>query len=159
MPMKLPDRYLNWFLSADGRKLPCRIDGTVCDAHDPANHVDYHTAVGTQWGVAYALSDDDGWFFLDLDKCLGADGSWSAEAVAIWQSFPGAWGEISQSGTGLHIMGRCDPRRLADRKHKWAGWLEFYTGGQFTPFGSNIRDPVIVPGGFNKGYATSLGYT
>jgi hypothetical protein len=33
------------------------------------------------------------------------------------------------------------------------------TGGQFTPFGSSIRDPVIVPGGFNKGYATSLGYT
>ena len=45
--MKLPDRFLNWFLSADGRKLPCRIDGTVCDAHDPANHVDYHTAAAS----------------------------------------------------------------------------------------------------------------
>ncbi len=133
-PTGLPPRFLNWRIE-DGRKVPCTRDGRKCDAHDPTNHITYAEAVASGYGVAFDLRAEDGWFFLDLDKCLGTDGTWSPEAVAIFTSFAGAWGEVSQSGKGLHILGRCDPARLADRRNKWSGWLEFYTDGRFIAFG------------------------
>ena len=134
----LPNRFLNWRIEADPfsdkpRKVPCLRDGRKCDSHDPTNHITYAEASAVSGlGVAYDIRADDGWFFLDLDKC-GPE--WTPEATAIFESFKGAWGEVSQSGTGLHIMGRCDPSRLADRRNKWAGWLEMYVDGRFIAFG------------------------
>lgn len=130
----LPPRFLNWRLD-NGRKVPCTRDGRMCDAHDQANHLTYEQAAAAGYGVAYALRAEDGFFFLDLDKCRGADGAWTAEATAIFTSFTGAWGEVSQSGKGLHIMGRCNPALLTDRRNKWDGWLELYTTGRFIAFG------------------------
>ncbi len=141
IPDNLPPRFLNWRM-IDGRKVPCKRDGTPCDAHDPANHTDHATALAATtagYGVAFDLRVEDGLFFLDLDKC-GPD--WTPEAVAIFTSFNGAWGEVSQSGTGLHILGRCDPLRLIDRRNKWAGWLEFYTTGRFIAFGPSGWAPI-----------------
>lgn len=134
LPEFLGNRFLNWRIE-DGRKVPCNPLGQAVNAHDPANHVTYAEAAAAGYGVAYAIDKSEGIFMLDLDKCLGADGQWSAEAVAIFTGFAGAWGEVSQSGTGLHIMGRCDPARLADRKNKWAGWLEMYVDRRFIAFG------------------------
>ncbi|MDK3074089.1 DUF5906 domain-containing protein [Sedimentitalea sp. JM2-8] len=138
---ELPPRFLNWRL-IDGRKVPCRADGTPCNAHDPANHTDYETAAASAHGVAFDIRAEDGLFFLDLDKCRAEDGAWTAEAEAIFLSFTGAWGEVSQSGTGLHIIGRCDPSKLQDRRNKWDGWLEFYTDGRFVAFGSTGWNPI-----------------
>lgn len=136
--MNLPPRFLNWRM-IEGRKVPCLPDGTVCDAHDPANHTDYATAKTAAdilgIGVAFDIRAEDGLFFLDLDKCREGEG-WRADAQAIYLSFNGAIGEMSQSGQGLHIIGRCDPSKLADRRNKWDGWLEFYTDQRFVAFGS-----------------------
>ncbi|SFS13768.1 hypothetical protein [Yoonia litorea] len=140
VPEGLPNQFLNWRLK-DGKKLPCRPDGTICDAHDTANHVDYATASAAPYDVAFALRAEDPWFFLDLDKCHeGTD--WSQEAKNIVGYFPGAWIEVSQSGTGLHIMGRCDPSQLQDRRNKWDGWLEFYTQDRFIAFGPHGWSPI-----------------
>jgi hypothetical protein len=139
--MNLPPRFLNWRL-VDGRKMPCLPNGEVCDAHDPANHLTYDRAAATGLPVAFDIRKEDGLFFLDLDKCRLPDGSWRADAVAIFTSFAGAWGEVSQSGTGLHIIGRCDPSRLADRRNKWDGWLECYTDQRFVAFGSTGWAPI-----------------
>lgn len=139
--MNLPPRFLNWRL-IDGRKMPCRADGSVCDAHDVANHTDYATSVASQYGVAFDVRAEDGLFFLDLDKCRDDAGAWTPEATAIFTSFAGALGEVSQSGTGLHVIGRCDPSRLADRRNKWDGWKEFYTDGRFVAFGSSGWAPI-----------------
>ena len=136
--MNLPPRYLNWRLM-DGRKIPCTSAGMPCDAHDPANHTDYATAAASPFGVAFDIRAEDGLFFLDLDKC---GPPWSAEATAIFTSFSGAWGEVSQSGTGLHIIGRCDPAQLKDRRNKWDGWKEFYTDGRFVAFGPHGWQPI-----------------
>ena len=108
--MILPPRYLNW-RSIDGRKIPVDASGSPCDAHDPRHHSDFATAASRPWGVAFDVRAEDGLFFLDLDKCRNADGIWTDEAQAIFLSFAGAWGEISTSGTGLHVIGRCDPSR------------------------------------------------
>lgn len=141
IPDNLPARFVNWRM-IDGRKVPCRRDGALCNAHDPANHLTYAEAATAGHGVAFDLQKDDGLFFLDLDKCRNADGSWRSEAEAIFLSFGGAWGEISQSGNGLHILGRCDPSRLADRRNKWNGWLEFYTDQRFIAFGTTGWAPI-----------------
>lgn len=143
----LPPRFLNWRIE-DGRKVPCTRDGRKCDAHDQANHLTYDQAAAAGYGVAYAMRAEDGWFFLDLDKCK-VDGQWTAEATAIYQSFPGAWAEISQSGTGLHIMGRCDPAAMVSRRNKWAGWLECYTTDRFIAFGSTGWQ--VIGGGQDTG--------
>lgn len=131
--MQLPPRYINW-RTIDGRKVPCRPDGTVIDPHDQANHLTHEEAQKSEHPVGFVLRAEDNLFFLDLDKCHDGE-KWSDEASAIFQSFGGAWGEVSQSGTGLHIMGRCDPSKLQDRKNKWDGWLEFYTDKRFIAFG------------------------
>jgi hypothetical protein len=129
------------------QKFPCDHTGRKQDAHDPANWTDYHTALShatfsddqtKPYGVAFSLTANDPWFFLDLDNCRDPNtGQWTAQAQAIFQSFPGAWGEVSQSGNGLHVMGLCDPSQLSDRRNKWDGWLEFYYQDRFIAFGQN----------------------
>lgn len=97
IPDNLPNRFLNWRM-IDSRKVPCRPDGAVCNAHDPAHHLTYAEAAANGLGVAFDLRAEDGLYFIDLDKCRDGDG-WTAEATAIFTSFAGAWGEVSQSGT------------------------------------------------------------
>lgn len=138
--MKLPDQFLNWRM-VNNRKVPCRHNGTMCDAHDPANWTSENVARTSPHGVAFVLDENDPWFFLDMDNCA-VNGAWTPEASAIFQSFKGAWGEISQSGKGLHIMGKCDPSRLTDRRNKWDGWLEFYTSKRFIAFGDTGWQPI-----------------
>lgn len=141
--MNLPPRFINWRL-IDGKKKPCRPNGddSNFDPHDQANHLPYATAAASDFPVGYALRAEDGLFFLDLDKCRGADGNWTPEATSIFLSFSGALGEVSQSGNGLHVIGRCDPSRLKDRRNKWDGWLEFYTDGRFIAFGREGWAPI-----------------
>lgn len=138
----LPPQFVNW-TTWNGTKVPCDIFGKTIDAHDPANWVTYDVAKVSGLPVAFVLSDNDPFFFIDLDNCLDqATLQWTAESTAIFQSFPGAWGEVSQSGRGLHIIGKCDPRLLSDRRHKWEGNKEFYTTKRFIAFGSGDWAPI-----------------
>lgn len=146
VPLGLPHQFICWKLTADKRKLPCLPDGTVVDAHDPKNWCDYETAKSSSYDVGFVLTADDPWFCIDLDKCR-PNGEWSEEAKAIYDSFPGAWGETSQSGEGRHIMGKCEKSQLLDRKNKFEGWIEFYITGRYIAFGptgferiANIQD-------------------
>ena len=131
----LPPRFINWALSPDGVKLPVGLDGKTINAMEPANWKTLEQAQQCKYPLAYVVTEKDNLFFLDLDKCLQDDGNWSVEATQIFQSFPGAMYEISQSGTGLHIMGKCNPLVLADRKNRWDGWKELYVKDRFVAFG------------------------
>lgn len=133
IPDGLPNQFLNW-RTVNGRKIPCAPNGDPVNAHDPQVWLSYDQAKSAPYGVAFALTADDPWFFLDMDKCA-TDGQWTPQATAIFNSFTGAWGEISQSGKGLHILGKCDKSQLTDRRNKWEGWLEFYTQERFIAFG------------------------
>lgn len=85
-------------------------------AHDPRIWTDAATAcsVATSWGAGYGVgfvfTEQDPFFFFDLDNCLvtPADGSaphWSPIVHELCGLLPGAATEISQSGHGLHIIG------------------------------------------------------
>jgi hypothetical protein len=86
------------------------------DAHDPVNQIDWPAAVlhttargpaerGQGYAPAIVLREGDGLFCIDIDDALGDDGQWSARATELCSQFPKAYREVSQSGTGLHIIG------------------------------------------------------
>lgn len=109
--------------------------GLVCNAHDPAVWTDSATAcavaaaLGPAYGAAFVFTERDPFWFLDLDDCLQADGTWSPLATQLLSYFPGAAVEVSNSGRGLHLFG-CGTVPDHGCKNVRLG-LEFYTGGRF----------------------------
>jgi len=155
--VNLPPQFMNYIMvwnaaTSKYDKFPCLPDGTVADAHNPAHWITHDHALSLSnfdlnnpripFGVAFVLTENDPYFLLDLDKCLQADGTWTPEAAAIYTSFTGAMGEVSVSGNGLHVVGKCNPAMLQDRKNKWNGWLEFYTQKRFIAFGTQGFNPI-----------------
>lgn len=149
--MQLPERFINYRLQAKPDspkmgKIPCDGQGNPINPHDPSQWMTRDAAQarvgGPVSGVGFILNGD-GWWCCDLDNCRDATtGQWSAASVAIYQSFPGALAEVSVSGTGLHIFGRCDPSRLADRRNKWDGDKEWYHTGRFIALSPHGLQPI-----------------
>lgn len=89
--------------------------GRVASAMDSNNWLSANDAIrraaefGPGHGVGFSFTEVDPFFFLDIDNCLDASGQWSALAVSLLNAFPGAAVEVSQSGTGLHIIGTGTP--------------------------------------------------
>lgn len=113
----------------------CRT-GRVADAHDPAIWTDAQTALATvahwgpQYGVGFVFTEQDPFWFLDIDECLLPDCSgWSPLALQLCGAFPGAAVEVSSSGRGLHIIG--SGQAPAHGKKNTAYGLEFYTEKRF----------------------------
>lgn len=116
-------------------KFPCDYrTGQKCDAHNPANWTDAATAEGTAaawgdgWGVGFVFTEGDPFWFLDIDGCA-IDGQWSPLAQQVCSLLPGCAIEVSQSRTGLHIIGSGRPP--AHGCTNKALGLEFYHSGRF----------------------------
>lgn len=156
----LPPRFILYRREWDAtkqkwQKIPCDIHGGNIDPHQPKQWLTFEDAnahatwdeaqPSAPFGVGWVLTGD-GWFFYDLDNCRDQDGTWQSWAVAIWQSFSGALGECSTSGTGLHIIGRCDHTKLADRRRKWGKdegqEQEFYTDRRFVALSQEGLKPI-----------------
>jgi hypothetical protein len=136
-PLEALTEYNQFILwkNTDGKKLP--IDHRTMapgSAHDSATWLSADEAVylagmcGDSFGVGFVFTEDDPFFFVDIDHCL-VDGAWSATATALMAALPGASVEVSQSGTGLHIIGRgtCPPHACKNI----ALGLELYTERRF----------------------------
>lgn len=115
--------------------------GLYCKAIDPAHQYHYHEAEAaaarelwrniegaTGGGVGFVFHEDDGFFFLDIDSAWNGQ-AWSPLAVDLCERLHGCAVEVSQSGTGLHIIGRgtIPPHAC---KNVLLG-LEFYTHDRF----------------------------
>ena len=88
--------------------------GKTGDAHDPGCWLDEDTAysiaqvMGEEYAVGFVFTENDPFFFVDLDDCLNKDGkTWTENSQNVVNMLPGAAVEVSQSGKGLHIFGRC----------------------------------------------------
>ncbi|MBO1110677.1 VapE domain-containing protein [Bordetella petrii] len=135
-------------------KLPTNIHGKPVNAHDPQHWVSFDEAArvlplhGPTYGIGFVLSDKDPYVFIDVDHALQPDGSWSALAQTMCQAFNGCAVEVSQSGTGLHIIGRGTLRADHACKNVSLG-LECYTTERFIALtGTNAVgnvDTLIAP--------------
>ena len=84
--------------------------GQVSNGLDPEIWTDFHTAsmtaaaMGQGYGVGFVLTDSDPFFLIDLDHCHDGHDI-TALAADIIRRFNGCYSEVSQSGTGIHIIG------------------------------------------------------
>lgn len=157
----LPHRFINYLRQWDApkqkwQKIPCDPHGMRMDPHQPGCWMTYEEASkhatwdesrpDAPYGVGFVFHAEhdrqhapDGlcWFLLDIDDGLDANGQWKADADLTFRSFSGVYGEVSTSGNGLHIIGKCDPEQVAGLRNKWrssdGGGLdrEFYHTGRF----------------------------
>lgn len=101
---------------------------------DPNAWTDFNTAkqlanmCGEEYGVGFMFTSDDPFYFLDIDNCL-VDGDWSPLAKSLMGLLPGASVEISQSGTGLHIIAKGTAPEHSCKNTNLN--IEFYTEQRF----------------------------
>ena len=103
----------------------------VASAHDPAIWMPADLAElldNDTYHTGFVFTDKDPFFFVDIDNCLTPTG-WSPLALEVCAALPGAAIEVSQSGRGLHIIGRglCPPHACKNI----ALGIEIYTAGRF----------------------------
>ncbi len=132
-PLADYNQFLLWkigYRKGERVKLPVNpTTATVVNPHDLTVWVDRPTAFnaaklyGDEYNVSFILSDNDPFFLVDIDDCLD-DGKWSPLAMEMLKRLQGAAVEVSESGTGLHIIGTgvC-PEHCCKPK----SGLEFYT--------------------------------
>lgn len=106
-------------------------------AHDQQVQLDFETAALTastlpsQYGVGFVFTAFDPFYFVDVDACADPTqpNGWSPRANELMQRLAGASVEISQSGRGLHIIGRSG--ELPPRDCKYLDEFDLYTEGRF----------------------------
>lgn len=130
---------------------------TVSSAHDPAAWGTFEQALavadmlGPGHGVGFVFTHADPFWFLDIDGCLQADGTWSPLALDLVQRTAGAAIEVSSSGTGLHIIGSSPAPVVGFKCKNSAAGLEFYTAERFVALtgistsGSAAFSPAGLP--------------
>lgn len=109
----------------------------------PEYLADFETAAATAraigGGVGFLFTEADPFWFLDIDHALqtvldpatGAEvRQWSALASSLCQRLAGAAVEVSQSGTGLHIIGTASSLPVHGCRNQREG-IELYHTGRF----------------------------
>lgn len=146
LPLGAWSQFVTWVASPDPnkpgklKKFPTSwMTGDVVDAHVAAFWTSALTAIamaptqnrGSGSGAGFVVTDADPYFFLDIDGAYDpVTGQWSSVAVDICNRLSGAAVEVSMSGTGLHIIGRCAKPVDHNCKNTPKG-LELYTRARF----------------------------
>ena len=123
------------------RKVPLNPETlTAANPHDPAHWMNADVAfpfvelLGADYGVGFVLTENDPFFCLDIDDCLGPDNQWSPLSQQLIQQLPGAAVEVSHSGRGLHIWGTSRPMPLHGCRNVKRG-IELYSDKRFIALG------------------------
>lgn len=131
------DRYrqfINWKLVPDPHggkadKVPCDARGYKIDAHNPVNWMSAEEASASGHGIGFVFTENDPFFFIDLDHAWTPADGWSTLTTETLAQFPDAAIEVSHSGDGLHIIGT---GTVGEHRSRVAGTAaELYTEGRF----------------------------
>ena len=138
---------------AKAAKIPYNaMTGQRASSTNPADWCSYDeacavVATGQYSGIGFVFTENDKYTFIDLDSCRNPEtGAWLQEAHEIFQRFAGAAMEVSQSGTGAHIIGSTFNKSLfANHRNKFHGWIEVYRSGRFIAMSGNTwqGDPDV----------------
>lgn len=123
----------------------------TCDPTDPVNWTDFTEAAAaarrTGYGLGFVFSDNDPFWFLDIDKAFDGQ-SWSPLATSLYHMLQTCAVEVSPSGKGMHIIGS---GKLAEHGSRGANGLELYhtarfatVTGQCYPGGSAASSPAAI---------------
>jgi hypothetical protein len=126
---------------ADGLtyKYPCAPTGHKASIKDrkiwrTLKEIEAHVArLGPAFRVGYSITKETKLFFLDIDKAYDPETkTWSPLAIELYSLFRsfGCYIEVSQSGTGLHILGRYSGEVLHKCKNTKLN-IELYTDDRF----------------------------
>jgi hypothetical protein len=138
--LKSHDQWVCWD-TINGRKVPVSVNGKLASSTDPDTWSSYTSAVqcaeiNGYSGVGFVFTRDDEFCGVDLDDCIDSDGKLSEKAKEIVKSL-GSYTEISPSGKGLKIFGRC--KEILKGRNRDS--LEAYTYGRFfTVTGDAVGD-------------------
>ena len=124
-------------------KVPCQPNGKAASSTDPATWNSFASCTGAVGllritGIGFVFSKAAGFTGIDLDKCRdpesGVTEPWALAIVNELSSYT----ELSQSGTGWHIIVRA---ALAAGRNR-AGRVEMYDSGRFFVMTGNT-DPLV----------------
>jgi len=100
-------KWINWYAVPKGNgktdKIPCSPQRYKINAHDVGHHKRFEE-LNTDLEIGYVFDGTEGFFFIDIDNAYDGQ-QWNSVAVEMCQRFAGCFIEVSQSGTGLHIIG------------------------------------------------------
>lgn len=138
--MKSLRRWFTWRLEWDVEARKYQKKPACGDASQPSAWQSYDEAVDAldelprgSAALGFWMLESDGYWFLDIDGAH--DGaSWSPLASELVAEFPGALVEVSSSGKGLHVIGRC-LGLVPPHSSRGADGLEFYTNARGIAFG------------------------
>jgi hypothetical protein len=144
MPLANYNQFVIW-QAVPNKKNPNKFDKITLDpntlyahnAHDPkiwfsaADALAIANNLGRTFGVGFVFTNNDPFWFFDIDNCTNDDGSWTNDAQSFVNYFTGCAVEISHSGKGLHIFGTGTGYHADHRKKNIPLGLEFYTSDRF----------------------------
>ena len=152
--MAMADRWLRWRLvhRGDGTsKRPIRFDGAPASSTDPATWTSLPTAEQSTVGDGLGFALGGGFACIDLDRCYDARGHLAGWAKMLLAPVAGrTWVEISPSGQGLHIWGRCAERKgikvrgLMDAEAYSQGRYMTYTGHAWRDSPARLTDLTLL---------------
>ncbi len=147
VPVKIVPRSAKGGGKGKTDKIPVNAGGYQIDAQNPANCMSWWEAdfIACQIaedghyssGVGVVLTGEHNLFCVDLDDCIGADGSLTDLALGFIEALPGVLMERSHSGRGLHLWGTAIMPEHRTRAASVPG-LEVYTRGRFILTGEFI---------------------
>lgn len=131
--LPLLDQFINWYPvplpNGKTDKIPCDSFGNSRTIHDRTNWRSLAVARQSAQRLGFVITPP--YVFIDVDAAYSmATGLWSDLARDVLATFPDAYTEVSQSGTGLHVIfrGTLPPGHRTQRKGLK---LEVYTTGRF----------------------------
>ena len=152
--MAMADRWLRWQLVHRGEgtsKRPVRFDGAPASSTDPATWTSLPTAEQSTTGDGLGFALGDGFACIDLDHCYDSRGHLADWAKMLLAPVAGrTWIEISPSGQGLHIWGRCAERKgvkvrgLMDAEAYSKGRYMTYTGHAWRNSPARLTDLTLL---------------
>lgn len=138
--LPLLDQFINWFPvplpNGKTDKIPCDSFGNSRTIHDHTNWRSLAVARQSAQRLGFVITPP--YVFIDVDAAYSmATGLWSDLARDVLATFPDAYTEVSQSGTGLHVIfrGTLPPGHRTQRKGLK---LEVYTTGRFVALTGHV---------------------